>query len=112
MKIRSAREHKNDLSDIVGILNEEQKKGNVITYEQILQAYTGMYNSDQFPDSSKAILEYIQQDSDLQKLYNDTRSLESDNKQFIAFMNQKYLAVLKEKKVSQIIEEHNQKRQK
>lgn len=61
MKIRSAREYKNDLSDIVGILYEEQKKGYAISYEQTLQAYTEPYNSSTFPDSSKAILEYIQQ---------------------------------------------------
>ena len=45
MKLRSGRKYKNDLSDIIGILAEHEKRGTVIIYEQIDTAVINLYGS-------------------------------------------------------------------
>ena len=112
MKIRSAREYKNDLSDIVGILHEEMMKGNPISLDELQQAYYDMYKTTTFPDSSNAILEFLRQETDSQKLYSIIRNKETENNQFITMMDQLYPDMLKEKGVSQVIEEHHHQNQK
>lgn len=43
MKLRSGRKYKNDLSDVIGILAEHEKKGTPITLEKIDTAVTNLY---------------------------------------------------------------------
>lgn len=105
MKIRAAREYKNDLSDIVGIL----QNNNDISLEDIREAYKDMYNTSTFPDSSNAIIELLYKDIDLQQLYNNIRHEEIQNRQLITSLDHSQPALLKAKSPSRIIEEHKQK---
>ena len=43
MKLRSGRQYKSDLSDVLGILAEHEKRGTPITMEQIRKAVTDLY---------------------------------------------------------------------
>lgn len=45
MKMMSARQYKNDLSDIVGIIGEHQRKGTPLTFERIDRAVRDLYGS-------------------------------------------------------------------
>ena len=46
MKLRSGRKYKNDLSDVIGILAEHEKKGEPITFEKIEMAVTNLRRCD------------------------------------------------------------------
>lgn len=43
MKLRSGRKYKNDLSDIIGILYEHEKRGNPLMLEDIDKAVSNLY---------------------------------------------------------------------
>lgn len=43
MKMVSGRKYKNDLSDIVGIINDEHKRGNIITKNSVTKAVENLY---------------------------------------------------------------------
>ena len=45
MKLRSGRQYKSDLSDILGILSEHQKRGTPISMEQIRKAVSDLYGA-------------------------------------------------------------------
>ena len=58
MKLRSGRKYKNDLSDVIGILAEHEKKGTPITFEKIDAAVKNLYGGwDSFPEDSKPFIE-------------------------------------------------------
>ena len=58
MKLRSGRKYKNDLSDVIGILAEHQKRGKPITLDKINTAVCGLYGGwDDFPKDTKPFIE-------------------------------------------------------
>lgn len=44
MKLRAHRDYRNDISDAIGVMISEMEIGNVITFEDIQNAYTKLYN--------------------------------------------------------------------
>ena len=44
MKLRTHRDYRNDISDAIGVMISEMEIGNVITFEDIQNAYTKLYN--------------------------------------------------------------------
>lgn len=65
MKLRSGRKYKKDLSDIIGILYEHEKRGNLLTMEDIDRAVCNLYGdwSDIPSDSISFIKEAMKKDS-------------------------------------------------
>ena len=60
MKLRSGRQYKNDLSDIVGVLLEHKKRMTPITYDQIKNAVCDLYGDwEVIPDISKELIESV-----------------------------------------------------
>ena len=58
MKLRSGRKYKNDLSDIIGILAEHEKRNQPITLEMINKAVNDLYGGwVDFPEDSKSFIE-------------------------------------------------------
>lgn len=49
MKLRAHRDYRNDISDAIGILIEENDSGKNITFTEIHDAYVKLYNED-IPD--------------------------------------------------------------
>ena len=49
MKLRSHRDYRNDISDVIGVLMEEMESGNAISFDDIQNAYIRLYN-DKLPD--------------------------------------------------------------
>ena len=49
MKLRSHRDYRNDISDVIGVLMEEMESGNAISFDDIQNAYMRLYN-DKLPD--------------------------------------------------------------
>ncbi|MBP5303761.1 MAG: hypothetical protein J6Z00_02590 [Clostridia bacterium] len=79
MKLRSHRQYKKDLSDIIGILHEHYKKGNPITFEQIDKAVTELYGSwDEFSQDAKDYIIKALSNEQYEKTYQDIRQAEQD----------------------------------
>ena len=82
MKLMSGRKYKNDLSDIIGILYEEQEKGNPISIEQISDAVCNLYgNFEKLPQDSRDFLSEIMNTSNIENLYKFYRANEISAKE-------------------------------
>lgn len=72
MKLVSGRRYKKDLSDIVGILAEQEKNGEPVNYEMIDHAMVDLYgNWDKVSDYAKQTLQIALNTPDLSKLYEE-----------------------------------------
>lgn len=84
MKLVSARTYKNDISDVVGIINSIRKNGNDITLDIIMKAVKDLYgNSEMISNEIKLTLEKILNDKNLEKLYQDITEQENKDRQKI-----------------------------
>lgn len=82
MKLMSGRKYKNDLSDIIGILYEEQEKGNPISIEQISDAVCNLYGDlGNLPQDSRDFLSEIMNTSNIENLYKFYRANEISAKE-------------------------------
>lgn len=71
MKLRSGRRYKNDMSDIIGILAEHDKRETPISLEQIKNAVSNLYgNWDAIPDISKIFIEDAIRDGNFSEIYS------------------------------------------
>ena len=81
MKLRSGREYKFDRSDVIGILWEQEKKGDIISLERIKKAVADLYGSyDVLTDDIKEFVEKAIQNGDYEKMYARVRRVETENK--------------------------------
>lgn len=79
MKLKSFRNYKFDLSDIVGILKENIEKGTPITIEKIETAYKNLYNES--PTQERIdYLNMIFENEDLEELFYNTKDYEANNR--------------------------------
>ncbi|MDO4962416.1 MAG: DUF6036 family nucleotidyltransferase [Eubacteriales bacterium] len=104
MKLMSGRKYKNDISDIVGILWEENKKGTPISYEKIEEAVFELYgNWEQMPNDAKAMIEEILQNDNLERLYKKYRETEINTKESLIAFEKDYPKVLTQDNLDDII---------
>lgn len=105
MKLRAGREYKNDLSDIVGILSEHQKKGNPITYEQVDTAVKNLYGGwEDFDEVAITFIKDAFANGDYEALYAVTRDNEKEAKKQLADFNENYPEVLKTENVHSVLQ--------
>lgn len=105
MKLMSARQYKNDISDIVGILNEEKDNGNSITLDSIKTAVCNLYgNWNRLPQYSQNLITEIMKNDEYDKLYEQYRIQEKSVKKSLIEFDDKYPAVANEDNISQIID--------
>ena len=84
MKLRSGRKYKNDLSDVIGILAEHEKKGEPITFEKIETAVTNLYGAwDDFPEDSKPFIEDALKNGDFENIYKSVKKDEVESKDIL-----------------------------
>lgn len=111
MKLMSGRKYKNDLSDIIGILYEEQENGTPISMEQIKTAVCNLYDSwENLPQDSRNFLNDIMNNSNLENLYNFYRTNELSTKEALIDFEQKYPAVVTTDNVNEIIKQLHEKK--
>ena len=80
MKLISARNYKNDFSDIIGILCEQELAGNPLTLEDVKRAVVELYDSyDKVSDTSKQFIEDAFKQKDYQNYYHALQEIESKN---------------------------------
>lgn len=106
MKLMSGRQYKNDISDIIGILREEQERGKPLTLEKIKTAVCNLYDSwDNLPQDSKELITEIMQDGQLETLYETYRSTEVVAKATLIDFEKKYPGVTNTDNVNDIVKE-------
>ena len=79
MKMMSARQYKNDLSDIVGIIGEHQRKGTPLTFDRIDRAVRELYGSwDRISADTIDLVKSALNTPDASALYQKYRASESE----------------------------------
>ena len=77
MKLRSGRQYKHDLSDVVGILAEHKNRGTPITFEQIDTAVLNLYGSwDTIPSEARDFIRSLLQNGSYEQVYAEVSAEE------------------------------------
>ena len=104
MKLMAYRQYKHDISDIVGILREQQNSGDPLTLERIDKAVKDLYdNWDNLPENAKNMIESILANEDMDALYEAYANEEAAAKDAIITFEDKYPDVLKEDNLADIL---------
>lgn len=103
MKLRSGRQYKSDLSDVLGILAEHGKRGTPITMEQIQKAVTDLYGGwTSLSDMSQAFISNVMEDGRFEQLYAQIVQGEQETKKLLIRFEKEYLNIAKEDNVDAI----------
>ena len=82
MKLRSGRQYKFDLSDIIGILWEQEKNRDPLSLERIKNAVEDLYGSyDVLSENMKQFVEKAVRDGKYKETYARVRQAEAENKE-------------------------------
>ena len=82
MKLRAGRAYKYDRSDVIGILWEQEKRGDPLTLERIQEAIEDLYDSyDVISEEMKLFIEQAMKDGNYEALYNRVRQAEIENRE-------------------------------
>ena len=82
MKLRSGRQYKFDLSDIIGILWEQEKNGDPLSMERIKKAVEDLYGSyNVLSENMKQFVEKAVRDEKYKETYARVRRAEVENKE-------------------------------
>lgn len=105
MKLMALRQYKNDLSDIVGILWEEQQNGKPLSFNDIGKAVCDLYGSwNALPCEAMTEIKEILKHNNLKNLYYVYREAEIETKHALIDFEEKYPDVLTEENIGDIIE--------
>ena len=105
MKLRSGRQYKSDLSDVIGILAEHEKKGAPLRMEQIQKAVSDLYGSwDHLPETSQAFIQNVFRDGHFERLYSQIAKDEKDTRALLVRFDQDYPKVLKQENADSVAE--------
>ncbi|MCD7840465.1 MAG: DUF6036 family nucleotidyltransferase [Erysipelotrichaceae bacterium] len=104
MKLKSARDYKNDISDIAGILHEQIQIGHMIPLNNIKEAVINLYNSwDAIDEDTQKYCELLVENANNEDLYSDLRNNEIRNRQLIIDFDKKYPHQLKNDNIDNIL---------
>lgn len=105
MKLRSGRQYKSDLSDVLGILSEHEKRGTPVSIEQIHKAVTELYGDWQtLSDASRAFIENVMKDGRFEMLYDHTARGEKETRELLVRFENDYPGVTSGSNVDEIAE--------
>lgn len=111
MKLRSGRKYKNDLSDVIGILAEHEKRGAPITQEKLDAAVANLYGGwDTFPADSKPFIENAIKNGDYENIYKSVKKEELESKDILLEFEKDYPKVAKESNINDILKSLKDKR--
>ncbi len=105
MKLRSGRQYKSDLSDVIGILAEHEKRGTPLRIEQIRKAVSDLYGSwDRLPETSQAFIQHVFEAGQIEQLYSQIATDEKDTRTLLIRFEQDYPNVLKRENADSVAE--------
>lgn len=109
MKMVSAREYKNDLSDIVGIIESHHKNGNDLCMEKINNAVNAIYGSqNMIPQNTWEFVDHALKYAANER-YSDVRKDEVRSNKLLKEFQKEYKDVLTQDNVNEILETLRQK---
>ena len=112
MKMVSARQYKNDLSDIVGIVGEHQRRNTPLTLQQIDRAVCDLYGSwTEIDGDIRQLLERVLQLPDAFAVYEEYRNAEMEAKDLLVDFEKKYPKALKESNLKDILAQARKKKE-
>ena len=112
MKLMAGRQYKNDLSDIVGILIEQEERKKPLSFEVIQKAIVDLYDSyDQVPEDSRVFMEAIYNKEDLHDFYRQCREIEQENKDTLVGFQENYPGVLNGDNLADVLKAARAKKQ-
>ena len=104
MKLVSGRMYKKDMSDIAGIIYEQQIAGKPLTYEMIDKAVCDLYgNWNNVSDNARELLNKILSCNNLQALFIELSENEKAAKEVIKEIEKKYPNRVKKSNVNDVI---------
>lgn len=102
MKVRSFRQYKHDISDIVGVLKEHEESGKVIELDRVLKIYKDLYNQDMDADKLDVVKDIFASES-FEELYYKTVREEANNKEILIEAQDEYKGVLNKNNASDFL---------
>lgn len=112
MKMVSARDYKNDLSDIIGIIAEHQKRQLPLTWEMVERAMLELYGSwERVAHETVQLVRNALTLPDAGILYDQYRAEELATKDFLTDFEQKYPKVAKQDNIASILAQAKKKRE-
>lgn len=111
MKLMAGRQYKNDLSDVVGILIEQEERRNPFSFDKIKKAVVDLYDSyDRLPVNSREFIESIYKKDDLKIFYQQCRQMELENEDILIGFQDEYPEVLNGDNLADILKAAKAKR--
>lgn len=105
MKLRSGRQYKSDLSDILGILLEQKNKGQPLSMELIQKAVADLYGEwNSLPESSQIFIESVMSHDDFEALYSQIASIEKETRENLVLFEKAYPGIAKQSNINEITE--------
>lgn len=113
MKLMAGRQYKNDLSDIVGVLIELQRRNKPLSFENVQKAVMDLYDSyDKLPEESRVFIEAVYKKEDLQAFYLQCKELEQENNDVLVDFQEKYSGILNGNNLAYILKTARAKKKK
>lgn len=104
MKLRSGRKYKNDLSDIIGILAENERKNKPVTMGMIDSAVEKLYGGwSDFPEDSKPFIETAIKNGNFEEIYASVKAEEKESKEILIDFEKEYRNVANAANVDEIL---------
>ena len=103
MKLRSGRQYKSDLSDVLGILAEHEKKDSPISLGRIQAAAVDLYGGwNALPESSRNYIGNVMENGDYETLFAKVRAGEQETKTLLIEYEKHAPGVMKQSNVNVI----------
>ena len=104
MKLRSGRQYKNDLSDVLGILAEHEKREDPITMERIETAVRNLYGDwASLPENSRQFIKNAMGNGNFAELYAEVMESERETKSELIEFVGKYPKAANESNINEVI---------
>ena len=105
MKLMSGRRYKKDLSDIIGILSEQERMGEPLSYQQIDCAVKNLYGGwDNISEYAIQVLKAALDSENLKELFMEQEREEALSKQAVLQAQKNKGEIVKESNVDEIIQ--------
>lgn len=103
MKLKSLRAYKHDLSDIIGIIKEQEEFQSPVSFKMINDAYEELYN-EPMKESAVSFLNEIFSSKSLSDLFYDTISEEHQNRDTLLIAEEQYANDITDDNVDSFLE--------
>lgn len=111
MKLIAGRKYKKDLSDIVGILNEQKKQGASLSYEMINKAVIELYGDwNKIDKMNIELLKAALKEENLDDMFTSVMKEEQEAKSIILEIDKNYPDVIKADNINEILEKAKAKK--